>query len=104
MPARWTSPIAVRKGWRKLLPDAGLRSAELTGSGIFRNADSDARIRAAFFEQSALACRFLMPGFGTFEGRFLVTRLKFSGSFDGAASFELAFQSAGAIAFVADDA
>ena len=89
-------------GWRELLPDAGLRSAEITGSGIFRNADSDAHIRAAFFDQTALPCRFLMPGFGTLESDFLVTRLKFSGSFDGAAAFELAFQSAGPVTFAAD--
>jgi len=89
-------------GWRELLPGAGLRSAELTGSGIFRNADSDTRIRTAFFDGTTLACRFLMPGLGALTGDFLVTRLKFSGSFDGAAAFDLAFQSAGEVTFTAD--
>ena len=86
-------------GWREILPGAGLRSAELTGQGIFRSAASDATLRAAFFDQSALACTFLMPGFGELSGDFLVTRLAYAGRHDGEAAFEMTFASVGAIAF-----
>lgn len=89
-------------GWRDLLPGAGLRSAEIAGAGIFRDAQSDSQIRSAFFEQSALLCAFHMPGFGVLKGEFLVTRLRYLGSYDGAASYELAFQSGGRLVFEAE--
>ena len=92
---------AGSQGWREMLPGAGLRSAEVAGSGVFRTRDSDAALRAAFFDQSTLSCQFLMPGFGKLEGEFLVTRLKYAGSYDGEAAFEMTFASAGALVFEA---
>ena len=88
-------------GWREMLPGAGIRSAELTGQGIFRSAASDASLRAAFFDQSALPCVFLMPGFGEVSGDFLVTRLSYAGQHDGEAAFEMTFASVGVVAFAA---
>ena len=82
-------------GWRELLPGAGLRTAELSGAGVFRSAASDHTVRTAFFQQAALPCRFILPGFGTVEGPFLVSRLRYSGRYNGEASFEMSFQSAG---------
>lgn len=86
-------------GWRELLPGAGLRMAEITGSGVFRNASSDARLRLAFFEQSAIPLRFEMPRFGRLEGEFLVTRLRYVGTYDGMGGFEMGFVSSGALNF-----
>ena len=86
-------------GWRELLPGAGLRSAEISGSGVFRSRGSDTTVRMAFFEASALDCQFLLPGFGRIDGEFLVTRLRYSGTYDGEAAFEMTFASAGALAF-----
>lgn len=92
---------AGSEGWRELLPGAGLKSAEVTGSGVFRSRSSDATVRGAFFSGDALPCQFLMPGFGRLEGDFLVTRLRYSGTYDGEAAFEMTFASAGALAFEA---
>ncbi len=39
--------------WRELLAGAGVKSAAVSGQGIFRDAASDALIREAFFEQAA---------------------------------------------------
>jgi len=36
--------------WRELLSGAGLRRASITGSGIFKDAASDERIRTIFFD------------------------------------------------------
>lgn len=88
-------------GWKELLPGAGIRTAEISGTGVFRDAASDTRIRAAFFEQSAEDCRFIIPSFGSIEGRFLMTGLNYAGAYNGEAQFELTLSSAGVPAFAA---
>lgn len=37
-------------GWREVLGGAGVRSAAISGSGVFRDADTDARARQIFFD------------------------------------------------------
>lgn len=83
------------QGWKELLPGAGIRTAEISGTGVFRDAGSDAQIRAAFFDQTAQDCQFIIPDFGTVTGAFLVTGLSYAGSFNGEAQFELTLASAG---------
>ena len=82
------------QGWKELLPGAGMRTAEISGTGVFRDAESDARIRGAFFDQSAQACRFIIPDFGLIDGDFLITGLNYAGSYNGEAQFELTLMSA----------
>jgi TP901-1 family phage major tail protein len=88
-------------GWAELLPDAGLRSVTVTGSGVFRDADSDARIRTAFFAQDVLDAQMILPEFGTIAGPVLVTSLTYGGTFKGEATFELTLNSAGEPSFAA---
>jgi TP901-1 family phage major tail protein len=87
--------------WRELLPGSGVKSADISGTGIFKDAQSDALVRQAFFNQSPLACQFILPGFGRVEGDFIINRLSFAGSFAGEASYEISFTSAGAASFTA---
>jgi TP901-1 family phage major tail protein len=47
--------------WRELLDGAGVKSAAVSGQGIFRDAASDALIREAFFSQSARTWRLIVP-------------------------------------------
>ncbi len=89
------------QGWKELLPGAGIRTAELSGTGVFRDAASDALIRTAFFDQSAQDCQFIIPGFGRIEGAFLVTGLNYAGAYNGEAQFELSLASAAVPEFVA---
>ena len=42
-----------------------------------------------------------MPDFGTLQGPFQVTALEYAGEHDGELSYEVALESAGAIAFTA---
>lgn len=82
-------------GWAELLPDAGIRSVSVTGSGVFRDAASDARIRSAFFGQETVSAQMILPGFGTITAPVLVTALTYGGTFKGEATFELTLSSAG---------
>ena len=87
--------------WRELLPGSGVKTADISGAGVFKDADSDALVRTAFFEQSQLLCRFVLPDFGQIEGAFLINRLSFAGTFGGEATYEISFSSAGAANFAA---
>jgi TP901-1 family phage major tail protein len=79
-------------GWRELLSGAGVRSASLSGSGVFKDAGTDERARQLFFDGET-------PDFGIVEGPFQVTALEYSGSHNGEATYELSLASAGALAF-----
>ncbi len=87
------------QGWKELLPGAGVKSAEISGAGIFRDSQSDALARTTFFEQSAKTYRFIIPDFGIIEGIFLLTGLSYAGTYQGEATFELTLLSAGAPIF-----
>lgn len=87
--------------WRELLAGAGLKSAGIRGSGIFKDAASDATIRDCFFNGTIRAWQVIVPDFGTIEGPFQIASLEFGGRHDGEVTFELALESAGLLTFVA---
>ncbi len=87
--------------WRELLAGAGLKSAAVRGSGIFKDAASDATIRGYFFAGTIREWQVIVPDFGTIEGPFQVTSLEFGGRHDGEVTFELALESAGELTFTA---
>jgi len=88
-------------GWKELLPGAGVKTAEISGAGVFRDAESDALAQTAFFEQAVEIYRFIIPDFGIVEGPFLLTSLSYAGTYQGEASYELTLMSAGAPSFSA---
>jgi len=87
--------------WRELLSGAGVRSATISGSGVFRDADSDGRARQVFFDGETPQCQVIIPSFGIVEGPFMITGLEYAGSWNGEATYELSLASAGALTFTA---
>lgn len=87
--------------WRELLAAASVRSASVSGNGIFTDGSADERTHAAFFDQTTPNWQLIVPGFGTLEGRFQVTSLEYGGTHDGAVTFSIALQSAGPVSFTA---
>lgn len=87
--------------WRELLAGAGVKSASIRGTGLFRDAASDASIRSLFFAGTIRAWQVVIPDFGTLEGPFQITALEFGGKHDGEVTFELALESAGLLSFAA---
>lgn len=85
--------------WRELLAGAGAQSASVSGSGVFKDAASDAALRRAFFEGATPAFRLTIPDFGEIEGPFQITALEYAGDHDGEAVYQLSLESAGALAF-----
>lgn len=88
-------------GWRELLGGAGVRTAAISGSGVFKDAATDARMRQIFFDGGLPRFQVVIPDFGIIEGPFQVTSIDYAGSHDGEASYEMALASAGALSFAA---
>ena len=87
--------------WRELIPGAGVKSASVSGAGVFKDAASDATIQQVFFAQAARRFQLVMPDFGVLEGTFLIEALDYSGDHDGEAAFAITLASAGALSFAA---
>lgn len=87
--------------WRELLSGAGAKSARIAGSGIFKDAASDATIREVFFDGLIRAWQVVIPDFGMVEGPFQITSFELSGRHDGEVSFDLTLDSAGELSFSA---
>lgn len=88
-------------GWRELLSGAGVRSVSISGSGVFRDGDTDERARQLFFDGEAPDFQVVIPDFGIVEGAFLVTAIEYAGSHNGEATYELSMASAGNLTFTA---
>ena len=88
-------------GWRELLSGAGVRSASLSGSGVFRDAGSDERARQIFFDGETPSFQVVIPDFGIIEGPFQMTSIEYAGAHNGEATYELSMASAGALSFTA---
>ncbi len=87
--------------WRELLAGAGVKSARITGAGIFKDSATDAAMREVFFDGAIRAWQVVVPDFGTIEGAFQITALELTGRHDGEVAFELSLESAGVLAFTA---
>jgi TP901-1 family phage major tail protein len=88
-------------GWRELLAGAGVKTAALSGSGVFKDEGTDERARQIFFDGEIPNFQVIIPSFGTIEGAVQVTALDYAGSYNGEASYELSLASAGALSFLA---
>lgn len=87
--------------WRELLAGGGVKRAAISGSGIFKDAASDAQVRTLFFAGSIVDWQLVIPDFGTIEGLFQIVALEFGADHAGEVTFDLALESAGEMTFVA---
>ena len=87
--------------WRELIAGAGTKTARVSGRGVFRDAASDARMRAVFFAGEAPDWQLVLPHFGILQGAFQITQISWSGTHEGEAEFSVTLESAGALGFEA---
>jgi TP901-1 family phage major tail protein len=87
--------------WRELLGGAGVRRAAISGAGVFKDEASDARLRQMFFDGDIRTYQVIVPDFGVIQGPFQITSLEYRGDHAGEVTFEMAFESAGALTFTA---
>jgi TP901-1 family phage major tail protein len=86
--------------WRELLAGAGMKTAAISGSGVFRDAAPDERARQIFFDGETPRFQVVIPSFGIVEGPFQITAIEYAGTHNGEATYELSLASAGALGFV----
>ncbi len=82
-------------GWREILEGAGIKSASLSGTGVFRDDAADETVRGYFFQGSIRNWQLIVPGFGIIQGAFQITALEYAGEYDGEVTYSLALESAG---------
>ena len=88
-------------GWRELLGGSGVKTAGISGSGVFRDEDTDERARQMFFDGEVGDYQVIVPDFGVVQGPFLIAAIEYSGTYNGEATYELTLASAGALTFTA---
>ena len=86
-------------GWRELLGGAGVKSANISGSGVFRDELVDERVRQVVFDGETPDFQVVIPDFGVVEGPFQIASLEYAGTHDGEATYEMALSSAGELTF-----
>lgn len=87
--------------WRELLAGAGVKSARVTGSGIFKDAASDEIVRGYVFNGTIRNWQVVIPDFGTVAGPFHIGSFELTGRHDGEVAFDIALESAGELTFAA---
>jgi TP901-1 family phage major tail protein len=88
-------------GWRELLAGAGVKSAQISGSGVFRDANTDERARQIFFDGHMPNFQVVIPSFGVVQGPFQITSIEYSGNYNGEATYDMSLASAGQLTFTA---
>ena len=88
-------------GWRELLGGAGVKSAGLSGSGVFKDENTDERARQIFFDGETPEFQVIIPDFGIVQGAFQISAIEYAGSHNGEATYEISLASAGALSFTA---
>jgi TP901-1 family phage major tail protein len=86
---------------RELLDGAGITSMSVSGAGVFKDATGMQTINTRVKAKSINNYQVIIPGFGTYEGAFQATELTFAGEHNGELTYDVAFESAGDIAFTA---
>lgn len=88
-------------GWRELLGGAGVKSAAISGSGVFRDMATDERARQIFFDGEVPDFQVIIPDFGIVQGPFQIASIEYAGTHNGEATYEMSLASAGALTFTA---
>lgn len=86
-------------GWREILEGAGVKTASVSGTGVFRDDAADETVRGYFFNGSIRNWQLIVPSFGIIQGAFQITALEYAGEYDGEVVYTLALESAGSLSF-----
>lgn len=86
--------------WRELLA-CGVKTARVSGSGIFKDQNSDEIVRSHFFNSTIRNWQMTIPDFGILEGLFQISGFEYAGGHNNELSFELTLDSAGPVTFTA---
>jgi len=84
-------------GWRELLSGAGVRSISVAASGIFTASAAEIRIKSNALAGQTDDYELSFESGERLRGRFLVTRLDYSGDYNGERNYALSLESSGPV-------
>lgn len=84
-------------GWRELLSGAGVRSVSVAASGIFTGSAAELRIKANALAGLADDYELSFESGERLRGRFVVTRLDYSGDYNGERNYAISLESSGPV-------
>lgn len=84
---------------RELLADAGVETVSISGSGVFTDAASESTLRTAFGGANIPNFEIIIPDFGTYQGKFQIASLEYSGEYNGEVTYSVTLESSGSVAF-----
>jgi TP901-1 family phage major tail protein len=84
-------------GWRELLSGAGTRSVSVAGAGVFTGSTAETRLKGSALAGMLDDYELSFESGERMRGRFLLTRLDYSGDFNGERSYTLALESSGPV-------
>ena len=85
-------------GWRELLSGAGVRSISVAASGIFTGSAAEIRLKSNALAGQIDDYELSFESGERLRGRFLVTRLDYSGDYNGERNYALSLESSGPVA------
>ena len=86
---------------REMLADAGVESVSISGSGVFTDVASEETLRAAFAGADIPNFEVILPNFGTYQGKFQIASMEYSGEYNGEMTYSVTLESSGAVAYTA---
>ena len=84
-------------GWRELLSGAGTRSVSVSASGIFTGSAAETRAKGHALTGTIDDYELSFESGERMRGRFLVTRLDYSGDYNGERNYALNLESSGPV-------
>ena len=84
-------------GWRDLLSGAGVRSVSVSASGIFTGSAAELRVKGHALAGTLDDYELSFESGERLRGRFLVTRLDYSGDYNGERNYALSLESSGPV-------
>jgi TP901-1 family phage major tail protein len=87
-------------GWRELLSGAGVRSISVAASGIFTGSSAETRVKSNALAGLLDDYELSFESGERMRGKFLVTRLDYSGDYNGERNYTLSLESSGPVAAV----
>ena len=83
--------------WRELLSGAGVRSVSVAASGIFTGSAAEVRVKSNALAGLVDDYELSFESGERLRGRFLVTRLDYSGDYNGERNYALSLESSGPV-------
>jgi len=87
-------------GFREFLDGAGVRSLTTGGNGVFMNDTAFGIAHGHVMAGTHPDCQIVVPGLGTYTGKFAITSLSMTGTHDTEVTYTFSLESAGPITFV----